>query len=208
MPIDEVRLISEVTRRAIFDHLQVARISWSGRMEEADFLQRIYDLRQIPSTDNRPAFRANAALDIWQHRVNNSDWDDYWVFTDSRFNLLWGSDELFLRFLAEMIHPVVRPDQADVDRVAGLVNAELRRDGFELVATSHISGRPVFSARRVEEHAEGEVFAAREIGAQLSSEYVSAQISRMELGVQSDASLAIGTAKEFVETIAKLVLER
>lgn len=40
----------------------------------------------------------------------NSDWSDDWVFTDSRFDLLYGPHEAFLKFLSETVHPVVRPD--------------------------------------------------------------------------------------------------
>lgn len=39
---------------------------------------------QLPSYDPRCA---DAAGDIWQHRENNLDWEDDWVFTDDRFEL-------------------------------------------------------------------------------------------------------------------------
>src|SRR5262245_3754116 len=99
-------MISEVTRRNIFDVLSVQQINWSGRLNEPDFLARIFDLEKMESTDGR--FK-NAAGDIWQHRINNpNDWEDDWVFTDKRFNLLKCDDEKFLSFLCEMIHPIVR----------------------------------------------------------------------------------------------------
>ena len=44
---------------------------------------------------------------MWQHRVNNFDWNDDWVFYDSRFNILYAEDDIFPRFLCEMLHPVV-----------------------------------------------------------------------------------------------------
>lgn len=40
----------------------------------------------------------------------------------------------------------------------------------------------------------------------LNAEYVTQQITRMEASVVSDPELAIGTAKEFVETICKTIL--
>ena len=70
-------------------------------------MARLYDLSSLPSHDYR---YANASRDIFQHRVRNSDWEDDWVFYDSRFNLMYKSDEEFLRFLAETVHPIVRPD--------------------------------------------------------------------------------------------------
>jgi AbiJ N-terminal domain 3 len=70
--------ISEVTRRAIIDHLNIANISWSGRHSDDDFLSRLYDLSKLPSHDSR---HKTAAGDIWQHTVNNfDDWPRDWVF--------------------------------------------------------------------------------------------------------------------------------
>ena len=58
--------ISEITRRNIFDTLRVENVNWAGRLDEPDFLSRIFDLEQMPSYDSR--FK-NAAGDIWQHRI-------------------------------------------------------------------------------------------------------------------------------------------
>src|SRR5437867_94041 len=97
--------VSEVTKRNIIDYLAISKVDWSGRLGDDDFLARLYDLNTLPSED--PRFH-NAAADIHQHTVNWNDWSLDWVFLDSRFNLLHGSDEQFLNFLCEMVHPVVR----------------------------------------------------------------------------------------------------
>ena len=70
--------VSEVTRRFIIDSLSVGRSDWSGRLSEDEFLERLYDLSNTPSTDSR---MRNAKSDIIQHRVNWNDWDDDWSFT-------------------------------------------------------------------------------------------------------------------------------
>ena len=62
--------ISEVTRRNISDALVVNKVKWSGRFEEQQFLARLYNLNEMPSTDRR---FSNAADDIWKHRVVNDD---------------------------------------------------------------------------------------------------------------------------------------
>ena len=55
----------------------------------------------------------NAIDDIWQHRINNpNDWEDNWIFNDSRFNLMSCDDSIFLNFLCEMIHPIVRENSS------------------------------------------------------------------------------------------------
>jgi hypothetical protein len=133
--------ISEVTRRSIIDHLTISGIRWSGRLQEDEFLGRLYDLSTMPSTDYRVR---NAASDIRQHRVNWNDWSDDWVFTDPRFNLLHESDERFLRFLCETVHPVVRPDTDEALSLVGYYNQKLTVDGWRIVEVKRISGKPVF----------------------------------------------------------------
>lgn len=100
-----MRTISEIIRRAIADVVADGQYDWAGRFNEDDSLSRIYDLNSLPSTDRR---YETAAGDIHQHRVNNTDWECDWVFYDSRFGLLSGPDDAFLRFLAETVHPILR----------------------------------------------------------------------------------------------------
>src|SRR5262249_12984946 len=94
--------LSLVTRRNIADWNSVENVNWSGRLEEQNFLKRIFDVDAMPSHDGR--FRT-ASNDIWQHRVNNHDWSNDWVFEDSRFEMMAGPADTFLRFLCEMLHP-------------------------------------------------------------------------------------------------------
>ncbi len=138
--------ISEVTRLAIVDFLSTSGIDWAGRLQEDDFLARLYDLTSMRSTDNR---MRNAASDIHQHRVDWQDWEDHWVFYDSRFNLLRAPDETFLRFLCETVHPVVRLDVDDARNLVASYNQELAADGWSLVEAKQISGLPVFAPQKV-----------------------------------------------------------
>lgn len=146
---DDVALgnsVSEITRRNILDALRADEMSWSGRLSETEFLGRLYDLDGLPSHD--PRFKS-AKDDIWQHRVNNpNDWPDDWVFEDARFDLLHAPDEVFLRFLCEMIHPAVRADDGEVAAFLDLSNRHLAADGWEIAAKTQVSGKPVFAAQR------------------------------------------------------------
>ncbi|TDL34032.1 hypothetical protein [Arthrobacter nitrophenolicus] len=121
--------ISQVTRRKIADSIALSPFPWCGNLDEPDFSARIYDLRSMRSTDPR---YTNAYDDIHQHQVRNYDWGDGWIFTDPRFNLLHVGDAEFLKMLAEMIHPIVRPDEAEVAEVLASLNEMLRVDGYEL----------------------------------------------------------------------------
>lgn len=139
--------ITEVTRRRLFVALQNAGTTWSGSLDEVTFLHRLYDLDHLESFD--PRF-ATAEGDIVQHRYNNpEDWEDDWVFDDRRFGLADGPDEVLLRFLAEMIHPAVRTDTDEVERLLALINDALAPDGYKLTPARTVSGDPVYEARRI-----------------------------------------------------------
>lgn len=136
--------ISEVTRRAIIDHFVVSGVSWAGRLNDDDFLARLYNLTSLPTHDHR---YSNAGGDIFQHRVRNKDWDDDWVFYDSRFNLLRAPSADFLKFLCETVHPVVRPSHDEVTALVQVYNDALATDGWQIVEGSTVSGRSIYVAR-------------------------------------------------------------
>lgn len=138
--------ITEVTRRRIFDAIRIQNIDWAGSLDEVEFLKRIFDLDALESND--PRF-ATAEGDITQHRLSNDDWERYWVFSDQRFGLSRGQDATFLRFLAEMLHPVVRRSAKEVQELLDLFNTSLGRDGYVLAPFDTISGYPVYRGCRV-----------------------------------------------------------
>ena len=194
--------ISEVTRRNIFDSLVIEKTIWSGRLAEPDFLSRIFDVHSLPTNDGR---FENAYGDIWQHRINNYDWEDDWIFTDDRFDLLHCDDEILLRFLCEIIHPVVRSEPQEAERLQQLFNSFLKEDGYEIIETTKISGRPVFSARQLLSGPPS-LKSAKELADTFDATYLSKQITRLETSIESDPDLAIGTSKELVESCCKTIL--
>lgn len=143
---DRSREISSVTRRDIFDFLRAEPDPWWGRLSETGFLEQLYDLDALPSTDRR---HTTAAEDIIRHREANLDWDDDWVFDDPRFQLADGPDQTLLAFLAQMAHPLVRPDTEQAIRLVSKLNSLLAPDGWELRTSGFVSGRPVYAPGRV-----------------------------------------------------------
>ena len=119
--------------------------AYYGRGTEIDFLKRIYNLQELPSNDNR---FENAEGDIWQHTVNNNDYENGWVFEDERFGLLNGEDEIFLNFLRSVFHPAVRYEKGYWKEFLYEINGLLRNDGYELYPESKISGRDVYGWRK------------------------------------------------------------
>jgi len=197
--------ISEITRRNIFDFLQVENLWWPGRLDETEFLSRIFDLKNMPSNDHR---FDNAEGDIWQHRVNNpNDWTDNWIFNDERFNLLRGDDAIFLNFLCEMIHPIVRADSTEVNRMLQIYNDNLSDDNFEIVEKTKISGKPIFIGRPKLMGKETIERKGNELKLILNEQYVSQQITLMESSIENAPHISIGLAKELIETCCKSIFE-
>lgn len=145
IPFDEPKLDGESGK--YIDGYTV-QIPVYGRLSEIEFLGRLYDLDNMPSTDGR--FR-NASGDIWQHTVNNNDWDDYWYFTDRRFHLSNGNDdEYILSFICQMLHPAVRVEKTNWKLYLETFNKLLEPDGYVLVPVKKISGRDAFEAREID----------------------------------------------------------
>ena len=119
-----------------------------GRLSEIDFLARLYDLDNMPSTDRR---FESAKGDIWQHTVNNDDWDSFWYFTDERFCLSNGNDDSYiLKFICEMLHPAVRDEKSEWRQYLEKFNEILEPDGYQLVSVKKISGRDAFEAHDID----------------------------------------------------------
>jgi len=196
--------ISEVTRRNIADAITVGNIAWWGRLADAEFLSRLYNLKSLPSHD--PRYKS-AEEDIQRHRDSDCDWPHDWIFTDSRFNLLQSPDETFLKFLCAMVHPYVRDDGQEVASLVSLFNQHLAPDGWKIVETTKISDRPVFEASHLILGVAPALCAAKPIFNGLNEDYLNQQIRRMEDAIKTDPELAIGTAKEFLETICKTILQ-
>ena len=176
-----------------------------GTLDNVEFLQRLWDLTAFPSTDSR--FK-DAAGDIWQHRSNNDDWDIDWIYGDRRFNLMDGPAEQFLAFLAEMVHPVVRPDRNQALELVRSFNDQLRPEGYMLVEVERIAGRPRFVAKATGELGGRSVMRARSVADALDAAWMQKEIERVENAVDRDPALAIGTAKELVESCCKSVLTK
>ena len=198
--------LPQTVRRNIVDGLRIDNIPWAGRLEEVEFLGRFFDLEKLPSTDER--FK-NAAADIWQHRVNNPlDWPDDWIYSDSRFDLIGGPSSTFMRFLCEVVHPVVRPDRNEALQLVQHFNDQLRPAGCNLVEEEKIAGRPRFVAKAIGMSGSRSVSRARTVADALDAAGMQREIERLENAIDRDPALAIGTAKELMESCCKTILNK
>lgn len=157
--------ISIVVRQAIFDEITLNNISWSGRLEEPDFLNRIFDLSKIYSTDSR---YDNAYDDIHKHRVMNYDWAEDWVFTDRRFNLLHCDEELLIKFLSLTINPVARNDEESNTQLIEIYNRNLKANGLEFYEKSKIANKPIYGVRVIGVNEQNEQVIAKQVERRLA----------------------------------------
>jgi very-short-patch-repair endonuclease len=147
LPIRNNSTISSITRRNIFDEILVLGQNshkwFFGRYDLVAFLHRIFPLDKMPSiTDDR---YQTAADEISQHMINNDDWDFDFLF--NYLGLTNGNDEQLLRFLEEIVHPLVRTP-SEQEEFVEIFNKHLVRDGYQLQARDQISGYPIYRAVR------------------------------------------------------------
>ena len=149
-----MKRITEITRRDIFDTIQNGfyeesfigkthiYMPFSGRFSTVDFLDRLYHLDDMPSTDHR---YKTAKGDIICHTVSFDDWPEFWFLDDDRFELKDGfDDEPLLKFLCEMLHPAVRDEESPWKDYLERFNELLRPDGYEVYSAYKISGRDIY----------------------------------------------------------------
>jgi hypothetical protein len=198
--------ISDVTRQQIADEVILNRVAYCGKLNEPEFLSRLFDLKKLSSRDYR---YKNAYDDIYQHTVNNDDWSGDWIYSDTRINMLHCADELYLKFLAETIHPRVRSNMEECLKLVEIYNRHLDADGFAIIQDGDISGNPIYSGRKKiigEAHL---LSKKREIKKYLNTEYVNSTISIMTTALgKGETDLAIGTAKELLEIACKSILKQ
>lgn len=148
--------ISEITKHDILDLFkngidipdfgEMKRVTYNyfGRLEEIEFLKRLYDLKSMPSSDSR---FSDAESDVWQHTINNDDYPFCWVFEDERFQLKNGSDEMYLKFICEIFNPSTRSEKGYWKEFLAEINRLLQDDRYELYPSKKISSRDVYSWR-------------------------------------------------------------
>lgn len=122
---------------------------YSGSLTEIDFLNRLYNLKEMKSEDSR---FENAEDEIRQHTINNNDYELGWVFKDDRFRLINGDDEHLLKFLCELFHPLVRDEKGYWEDYLKEVNRLLANDDIELYPIKKISNHDVYGWRLISQN--------------------------------------------------------
>lgn len=138
----EIRIL---TKREIVDELKIRQIEYSGRLDELDFAKRLFDLKSLPSMDPRCK---DMESDFRQHRINNYDWDYWWMIEDERVDLL-NDDLKFLEFLCLIIHPLVRSGEESVE-LREIFNSYLVHDGYKIIEDRKIYSGSTFKGQKID----------------------------------------------------------
>ncbi len=118
-------IISTRTKSAVLDELRARKTVWYGDVNEVEFLNEIFDLTSMPSSDSR---FEDAEGDIWQHCINNDDWPLDWIFDDERFSLYTLNQDKFLKFISKVLNPTVRKDAIEQAQLAEAFNGHLKHE--------------------------------------------------------------------------------
>lgn len=201
-----INIISTISKREIrdvlMDGIYKKEFYFYGTESEISFLERIVDLNNLPSDD--PRFD-NMLRDIWQHTVNNDDWDLDWIFTDERLNLKY-NDQLFKEFLEQIFHPMVRNNKSEWELYLDKINAILMHDHLQLIPDKLYSGRTQYTLMEVK-NAQLIANYSEMIKEKFNSDYIDNQVAIMLENINTNPNIAIGKAKELLESCATTILE-
>jgi hypothetical protein len=196
--------IPKRVRRSILNRIKRDKLVWHGLLTQPEFLEPLYDLNKLPSSD--PRFD-DANGDIWQHTVNNDDWDLDWIFDDNRFDLLNGPDSTFLAFLERCLDPRVR-SPAEASALAEKFNNDLRSEGWSLETMELMGDEEKYRVGPWNPAYGRAADSLQKTALILSSTWMYQEIQRIEASIDTDPALAIGTAKELVDTCCKHIADR
>lgn len=117
-------------------------------------------------------------------------------------------DAKFLKFVERLVDPAVRPDHKEATLLAQKLDGELHRDGWSLIETETSSGRRRFRAQPRNSAYMHAKQSLRHTATVLNSAGMHQELTRIETAIDEDPALAIGMAKELIETCCRHIAER
>lgn len=97
------------------------------------FLESIWELRVLPSTDNR--FK-DLGGDIRQHIINNNDWDIDTLFLE-KLSLLDADVDIFQKFIERVVDAKFHKEESEIRALVDTINEDLNKERFELAIFSY-----------------------------------------------------------------------
>lgn len=202
IPIQKQEM-DEYERYYIVEDSMHIKMPFCGKIDMLKFFDRLYNLKTLYSTDSR---FTNAEGDIWQHTMNNDDWEDGWYWEYEPFKLMSSDDNFLLNFLTEMFHPAVRSEKQPWAEYLKKINDLLKYDGYQIYSDRKISGRECYTFRKIALEDSHIVLSTKVISQQFNSLFINSQIRIMLDSVKDNPYDAIGKAKELLESCCKTIL--
>lgn len=140
----EIIFFGYQTQDVVFGNTFHYQINYFGRLEIPTFLNRLYNLKELPSLDSR---YKDAQTDIYVHTVTNDDYPNDFILDDERFNLREADDITLLNFICEMFHPEVRDENSGWVEIKYQISRLLSADGYTIIPIKEISGREIYGWR-------------------------------------------------------------
>ena len=112
---------------------------WGGT-DKVEMLNRIWNLRLLSSEDPR---YDDAYGDAVKHLRDNDDWEDEYVFL-TRFGLLKANDEVFFKFLNEVVSTKVRKTKDEILLYVEAINDLLQNERLGYVLKGEEDELPVY----------------------------------------------------------------
>lgn len=103
-----------------------------GKDDNIEFLNEIWDLRAMPSEDDR---YKDAHGDVFQHTINNDDWDIDYLFID-RLNL-FEDDKIFSKFIETIVSPKYRENEDEIIKFVLLINSYIEKENYTLSVSEY-----------------------------------------------------------------------
>jgi hypothetical protein len=128
-------------------------------------------------------------VEQYYHSVNWSDWRDVKKALQVFESILHTAEKIIQSTVAET--EFSKRLKAEMENMLYY----LRKDGFQYVDSRIVTGAGIPSLDGIKETA-----------AEFDAKHLAEQIRRIELSIESDPALAIGTAKELIETCCKTIL--
>jgi predicted ATPase len=145
-----MEVLSKPIKQKIFDWIIKSKIHFLGKYvgeNVVDFVNKIWDLRNLPSEDDR---FPNAYADAFQHLVNNDDWDIEYLFLE-RFKLIIGDEKHFIDFIETVVHPQIRNSKDEITQFVKGINSILSSSGYRLILTDYFEELPIYKFKESKE---------------------------------------------------------
>lgn len=110
-------------------------------------LNDIWDLRSMPSKDQR---FSDAYDDIYQHTINNDDWDVNYLLIERL--KLFQDDNIFNKFIETIVLSKYRENEDDIMKFVLLVNSYIESENITLSISEYDDNeQPVYSLQKLED---------------------------------------------------------